>query len=361
MLNQKKLAAAVTVALGASVGFMSSAQATSSLFFPHVVGSQTVASIITVINTAGGRIAQYTNGNLHQTLWTKNIDPATSTTRPDLRACEDYNQWVTTSFNDITSFDVYGEFGQNTNGILFENRVKTDRVDNSNDPNWSLGNNTTLPQRGFLLVDNEDNSSITDEGVLRGEAFIFEFAAGATWGYQAASRNPHDGKYNYATAVSADNAAIGILPYDEFETGLMVTPVDLGTPEKAGPPVVPAVPADQNQGALATDISLSQKPYGTRGFFDRDENPFSISRSERIVCVGRVDVEDLLFSANGATGQFLDGGWTTVEINTRTADDSNAVVFKLEYNMSDTFNGESVTGVFNNATHILPAGGRWVQ
>ena len=349
MLNQKKLAVAVTVALGASVGFMSSAQATSSLFFPHVVGSQTVASIITVINTAGGRVAQYTNGNLHQTLWTKNIDPAAGSTRPDLRECEDYNQWVTTSFNDITSFDVYGEFGQETNGILFENRVKTDRVDNSNDPNWSLGANTTLPQRGFLLVDNEDNSSITDEGILRGEAFIFEFAAGATWGYQAASRNPHTGAYNYSAAVSADNAAIGILPYDEFETGLMVTPVDV------------VVPIDQNQGDLKTVISLSQRPYGTRGFFDRDENPFSISRSENVTCVGRVDVEDLLFSANGATGQFLDGGWTTVEINTRTADDSNAVVFKLEYNMTDTFNGESVTGVFNNATHILPAGGTWVQ
>ncbi len=352
MLNQKKLAVAVTVALGASVGFMSPAQATSSLFFPHVVGSQTVASIITVINTASNRIAQYTNGNLHQTLWTKNIDPATSTTKPDLRACEDYNQWVTTSFNDITSFDVYGEFGQNTKGILFENRVTTDRVDNSNDPNWSLGANTTLPQRGFLLVDNEDNSSITDEGILRGEAFIFEFAAGATWGYQAASRSTHDGTYDYSTAVSADNAAIGILPYDEFETGLMVTPVDIVTP------------VDQNQGALSTNIALSQKPYGTRGFFDRDENPFSISRSETIVCVGRVDVEDLLFSANGASGQFLDGGWTTVEINSRASsagDDSDAIVFKLEYNITETFNGEDVTGVFNNATHILPKGGSWVK
>lgn len=336
MLNQKKLAVAVTVALGASVGFMSSAQATSSLFFPHVVGSQTVASILTVINTAGGRIAQYTNGNLHQTLWTKDAGSNSD-------ECEDYNQWVTTSFNDITSFDVYGEFGQNTKGILFENRVTTDRVDNSNDPSWSLGANTTLPQRGFVLVDNEDNSSITDEGILRGEAFIFEFAAGATWGYQAANRI--NGSYDYAGSASADNASIGILPYDEFETALMVTPVG----------------NYQAVGNLKTYISLSQTPGGHFGFFDRDENPFSISRSASVTCVGRVDVQDLLFGANGPTGQFLDGGWTTVEINATGTADSNAVVFKLEYNMSDVFNGEPVTGVFNNATHILPYGNGWVE
>jgi len=336
MLNQKKLAVAVTVALGASVGFVSSAQATSSLFFPHVVGSQTVASILTVINTDGGRIAQFTNGNLHQTLWTKDAGSNSS-------ACEDYNQWVTTSFNDVTSFDVYGEFGQATNGILFENRVTTNRVDNSNDPNWSVGANTTLPQRGFMLVDNEDNSSITDEGTLRGEAFIFEFAAGATWGYEAANRVL--GGYDYATSASADNTPIAILPYDEFETALMVTPV--------GP--------NQNRGDLTTTISLSQTPGGHYGFFDRDENPFSISRFASVKCVGRVDVQDLLFGANGPTGQFLDGGWTTVEINNIGTVDSNAVVFKLEYNMSDTFNGESVTGVFNNATHILPYGNGWVE
>jgi hypothetical protein len=346
MLNQKKLAVAVTVALGASVGFTSSAQAVSSLFFPHVVGSQSVASIISVINTASNRVAWYTNGNLHQTLWTKSWVGEAS----NAAACEDYNQYVTTSFNDITSFDVYGQFGQATNGILFENRVTTDRVDNSNDPNWSVGINTTLPQRGFLLVSNEDSSSITDEGVLRGEAFIFEFGAGATWGYQAASRNPVGENYDYATAVSADNAAIGILPYDEFETGLMVTPVDV------------VAPIDQNQGALSSVISLTQRPGGTRGFFDRDENPFSISRDRTVTCVGRVDVEDLLFSTNGAFGQFLDGGWTTLEINARGGEpDSNAIVFKLEYNMTDSFNGEAVTGVFNNATHILPAGGTWVQ
>lgn len=342
MLNQKKLAVAVTAALGASVGLVSPAQATSSLFFPHVVGSETIASIVTVINTAEGRVAQYTNGNLHQTLWTKNGFTSTGAANNG-GPCEDYNQWVTTSFNDITTFDVYGQFGQATKGILFENRVTTDHVDNSNDPSWSVGANTTLPQRGFLLVDNEDNSSITDEGILRGEAFIFEFAAGATWGYQASNRV--NGGYDYADSASADNAAIGIMPYDEMSTALMVTPVGL----------------DQNVGNLMTTISLSQSPHGHLGYFDRDENPFSISRYATVTCVGRVDVQNLLFSSNGPTGQFLDGGWTTVQINSLNIADSNAVVFKLEYNISDTFNGEPVTGVFNNATHILPQGNGWVE
>lgn len=347
MLNQKKLAVAVTVALGASVGFMSSAQATSSLFFPHVVGSQTVASIVTVINTAGGRIAQYTNGNLHQTLWTKNIEGAEDAANN--RECKDYNQYVTTSFNDITSFDVYGEFGQATNGILFENRVTTNRVDNSNDPNWSvgLGADVELPQRGFLLVSNEDNSSITDEGVLRGEAFIFEFAAGATWGYQAANRNPDPiPRFDYSGTASADNAALAIMPYDEFSTALMITPVnDVG--------------GTQNVGNLDTTVRLSQRAGGIGGFFDRDENPFSRTNGKKVVCVGRIDMENLLFGANGPAGQFLDGGWSTLEIN--GTGESDAVVFKLEYNLTDTINGEPVVGTFNNATHILPPDNGWVE
>lgn len=349
MLNQKKLAVAVTVALGASVGYMSSAQATSSLFFPHVVGSQTVASIVTVINTAEGRIAQFTNGNLHQTLWSKNIEG--SEDAANNRVCNDYNQYVTTSFNDITSFDVYGEFGQATNGILFENRVTTNRVNISNDPNWSvgLGADVVLPQRGFLLVSNEDNSSITDEGVLRGEAFIFEFAAGATWGYQAANRNPDSvPHYDYSEAASADNAALGIMPYDEFSTALMITPVN--------------DPGDsQNRGDWKTSVRLAQAggPNAIGGFFDRDENPFSRTNTKTVVCVGRIDVENLLFGANGPAGQFLDGGWSTLQIN--GSSDSDAVVFKLEYNLTDTINGEPVTGVFNNATHILPPGVGWVE
>ncbi len=360
MLNQKKLAVAVAVALSGSLGAISIAQAgpisPSSLFFPHVVGSQTVASIVTVINTAGNRVAQFTNGNLHLTLWSKDAGNNTA-------VCQDNNQWVTTSFNDITTFDVYGEFGQDSKGILFETRVTTNRVDHSNDPSWSLGANEILPQRGFLLVDNEDNSSITDEGTLRGEAFIFEFAAGATWGYQAANRIndiPATG-YDYSGAASADNSAIGIMPYDEFDTALMVTPV------------APTLSPDrtQNRGDLTTSIRLSQKPYGVRGFFDRDENPFSRTSSTTVTCVGRVNVESLLFGANGATGQFLDGGWTTLEIDSlfkttitgvaQTDSSSNAVVFKLEYNISDTLNGEPVNGVFNNATHILPAENGWVQ
>ncbi|MCC7278388.1 MAG: hypothetical protein IT487_08745 [Chromatiaceae bacterium] len=373
MFNQKKLAVAVTVALGASVGFMSSAQATSSLFFPHVVGSQTVASVVTVINTAGGRIAQYTNGNLHQTLWTKNIEGTEDAA--NARVCKDYNQYVTTSFNDITTFDVYGEFGQDTNGIMFENRVTTNRVDNSDDPNWSvgLGADVELPQRGFLLVSNEDFSSITDEGVLRGEAFIFEFAAGATWGYQAANRNPDVASgdsipfYDYVGAASADNSALAIMPYDEFATALMVTPL----PNRALP--VGDAARTQNVGNLSTNIRLSQRAGGIGGFFDRDENPFSRTNGKSVVCVGRIDMQNLLFGANGPAGQFLDGGWSTLEINAGGATvtgtgstansstgNSNAVVFKLEYNISDTINGEPVVGTFNNAIHILPPGLGWV-
>jgi hypothetical protein len=357
MLNQKKLAVAVTVALGASLGAMSVAQATSSLFFPQVVGSQTVASIVTVMNTASGRVGQFTNGNLHLTLWSKQLtDPATD----NLKVCDEINEYRTTSFNDIATFDLFGEFGQATNGMLFENNVPTRNVDWRGDATWSIGDFLNLPRRGFLLVSNEDNSSITGQGKLKGEIFIFEFAAGATWGYQAAERN--EGAlptFDYSGAQSAAGQAVAIMPYEEIDTALMVTPVN-----GAG--------FTQNRGDIPAAIALTQTWVDGKnvlGLFDRDENPISRNNGASVVCVGRVDVDGILWGTNAIPTRYLDGGWANVVIQggvykdydaagtLQTVTAAGASVFKLEYNITDTFNGEAVTGTFNNATHLMPTSG----
>jgi len=347
MLNQKKLAIAVTTALAASFGAVSATQASETLFFPHVVGSATVASIVTVINSDSSTVSDTTNYPLHLALWSKQIQPSEAATNAAI--CTETNVLRPTSANDIVTFDLFGKFGQSNFGVLFEDDLVTENVNVGGRGTWSIGKGLTTPRRGFLLVDQTQDDG--DLG-LDGEIFIFEFAAGATWGYEAFDNSYRNFDYSYA--ASASGKGVAIMPYDEIETGLMVTPTDLH---------------DQRKGNIKASLFMAYDAldsYGT-GIFDRDENPLSKTNGTDVTCVGRVDVQDLIFGSASLIDNEPFGGWGSLVIQgitgsvstnaTRTFSDtgsSGAVVYKLEYNISDTFNGEPVTGVFNNATHILP-------
>lgn len=348
MLNQKKLALAVTAALAGSFGAVSAAQASETLFFPHVVGSATVASIVTVINSDSSTVSDTTNYPLHLALWSKQIQSSEAATNAAI--CTETNVLRPTSANDIVTFDLFGKFGQANFGVLFEDDLVTENVNVGGRGTWSIGKGLTAPRRGFLLVDN--TQSDIDLG-LDGEIFIFEFAAGATWGYQAFNNETYQ-DFDYSDAASASGRGVAIMPYDEIETGLMVTPTDL---------------YDQRKGNIKASLFMAYDgwdSYGT-GIFDRDENPLSKTNGTDVTCVGRVDVQDLIFGSASLIDNEPFGGWGTLVIQGITGTQSTnasrtisvtgssgAVVYKLEYNISDTFNGEPVTGVFNNATHILP-------
>lgn len=364
MLKQHKLSVAVTVAMGIALGATNVVQAqeaqwyspdSSGLFFPHLVGSSTLASIVSVMNLEGG-FGDTTNGNLHLRLWSKkyadkmDIDGNVIKKAYELE-CGERNTVLTTSYNDIATFDVYGTFGQNEDpkGLLFEGNLKEENVNHKNNISFSIGAALPKPQRGFLLVDNSGEAS---DAQLFGEAFIFDFANGATWGYMAYSRpvSADSGHFKFADAgmPAGGVAPVALMPFDEFATGLMVTPVGW----------------NQNQGDLTAEIGLyyaGNESGGLLGMYDRDENPLSGGEPVEVTCIGRVDPKNILSPYDS----WADGGWTAVVVNAgpwskATCSDGDvaadghcwhpgAVVYKLEYNLGNTFNGEAVGGTFNNA------------
>ena len=364
MLKQNKLAIAVAMTLGATMGGVSLAQATSPnnshLFFPQVAGGGSVASIVTVVNEAPGAVGDYTNGLIHLRLWSKPWTSAASNTA----TCGEGNEYPATSYNDIVTFDLFNgglggvatAFG-NDKGVMFENNLTTGRVDYSTTATYAIGDTLSLPRRGFLLVDTQ--SSGEEPVSLAGEMFIFEFGTGASWGYLPYGGNDFD---FYGEAGNEGlQGLLPIMPFDEVSTNLMITPV-------GNPKALFGANTDQSNGKIATKVAPFQKNYGSLGMFDRDEGAVSTSIKADVVCVGKVNMADLLFGGlDLVPARYTDGGWTyivtedpnsLVSLISGTKSTDAAVVYKLEYNTGSTFNGVEVEGVFNNAYEL---DGQWHQ
>ena len=363
MLKQNKLAIAVAMTLGATLGGVSMAQATNStantLFFPHVAGGGSIASIVTVVNEAPYEVGDYSNGLIHLRLWSKPWVSAAS----NVASCAEVNEYPATSYNDIVTFDLFNgglggiatAFG-NDKGVMFENNLTTTRVDYSTTATYAIGDTLSLPRRGFLLVDNLTSGDA--KGSLAGEMFIFEFGSGASWGYLPYGGDDFD---FYGQAGNEGlQGLLPIMPFDEVSTNLMITPV-------GNPNAELGLNANQSNGKIATKVAPFQN-YGSLGMFDRDEGAVSTSIKADVVCVGKVNMADLLFGGlDLVPARYTDGGWTYIvtedpdflgSLISGTKSSDAAVVYKLEYNTGSTFNGVEVDGVFNNAYEM---DGQWHQ
>ena len=360
MLKQNKLAIAVAMTLGATLGGVSMAQATNStantLFFPHVAGGGSVASIVTVVNEAPDSVGDYTNGLIHLRLWSKPWTSAASNTA----TCAEVNEYPATSYNDIVTFDLFNgglggiatAFG-NDKGVMFENNLTTTRVDYSTTATYAIGDTLSLPRRGFLLVDNLTSGDA--KGSLAGEMFIFEFGSGASWGYLPYGGD--DFEFYGQAGNEGFQGLMPIMPFDEVSTNLMITPV--GNPDRVGT----GFASNQSNGKIATKVAPYQgygyQGYSSLGMYDRDEGAVSTSIKADVVCVGKVNMADLLFGGlDLVPARYTDGGWTYIvtedpellaSLISGTKPTDAAVVYKLEYNTGSTFNGVEVEGVFNNA------------
>jgi len=338
MLQQKKLAIAVSMAIGASMAAMSAAQAFETLFFPHIVKSPTVATIVSVINTGNDSVSE-----LHYSLFYKDITDGNAATLTD--PCFEYNVPLPTSPKDIQTFDISGYFGQPDDlGVLFNDPSIKNNWRKANE-NFALAMDTFDAARGFLLVDDQDKFAAGSTG-LAGEAFIFEYNEGAAWGYQAWSRTgPDSDRTSMNSAEAFDYAGastpvaqnfVPVLPMDEFATGFMVTPLAPAALTGSG----------QFNGNLSAVLQLRGLP-PTADLYDRDEVPVSGRVPKRVVCVGRVDIQDLLPVASRA--RLVNGGWGSLQLGNTSGAENLAVVYKLEYNLGNIFNGEDIGGLYNNA------------
>jgi hypothetical protein len=337
-----KIAAAVAVSLGTSVVGMSAAQA-DEILFPYVVRSDTVTTILSVVNDD-----DFLGSNqLHYRYYYKSGASATSNTA----TCQEANYRENSSANDIVTFDVSGNFGD-AQGVLFEPAAA--QINVSYDKSFALFRSIS-PVRAYAIVDNNDVFNANQD--VHGEALILEFANGASWGYQAYnaagiySTNGIENPFEFTDRVETAGevlvprpagstnpdrywAPITVLPFGEITTRLFVTPISTTAPSfQLNPNTSATIQLEvSDPGNAVLDV-----------MYDRDENPISGRVPATVTCVGAVDTLGLVSTA---AQQFVaNGGWSNVAVTS-----GQAVVIKLEFNEeSAVINGQDVAGWINNA------------
>jgi hypothetical protein len=348
----KKIATAVAVGLGASVVGMSAVQA-DEILFPYVVVSDTVTTLLSVVNDAD-ELDQSVN-ELHYRYYYKSGDAAFSKTS----SCIDVDVRRPSSPNDLVTFDVGGVVGADTNHVVFE---PADRQVNAHylspNDNFALLRNVK-PARAFVVVDNNDflvPQQANVEESMYGEALIVELGSGAAWGYRAYNPagiyvdndpfltriNPWDFSDRVETEgevlATGATAPLVIHPFSEvggeIDTRIFVTPVSTFQLSGDLTATVEFAVRDPNDPATAEDV-----------MFDRDENPISGQVPMTVKCVAGIDAATMVSSA--ALFELPYGGWTNLTVLS-----GQAIAFKLEFNEElETLNGEPVDfpGSFNNA------------
>ncbi len=367
------------VALGVSLGLGAmGAQAADVLFFPYVVSSSTVTTIVDVIDNGGAAIQRYnsagvagTGAGFNRLHWRLNYKDGANATSNSAR-CSEVDYYLPSSPQDLQSVDLSAHFGSTTKGVLFN--------DPSINNNWNgtigsltyaLASNVTAPMRGVLFVHNEDIATATNAS-LSGDAMIFEFANGAAWGYRAIM---HENNTNAANASDFDldgsattnGSQVAFMPSAEVTTRLFVTPLDdvnagnTGDLNNTGAGTTPVTMLAASGASISgwdrftAAVSLQT---GAGVAYDRDENLVSGSVGVQVTCVGAADVHaDMMTS--GASTQLADGGYGQLNIAQPSAASGiattpNAVVTYLSFSAAGatTFNGENVDGVFNNGFRI---------
>ena len=338
-----KIALGVALAAGTVA-----AQAADTLWFPHVVNSGTVTTVLTVIDTAG---TDYTGvakpHHMHYVYKAK--DKADSVEAFNLLPCEENDTEYPFSTYDVQTFDLSGVLSSNKAGVLFEEaagplnndwtRFDYMRAAIAADSARKKGINVE-GTRGYFVV--EDATAAAD-GDLQGYAMIFDYQSGSAWGYPGEAFNAP--VYDH----TPQQFAVHLMPPAETITRLMVTP--FGTAAD----MVPSGIGWQNaQATTVTPVALS----GSLAVADRDENLDSGTYASTVVCVGTVDV------LNGISNQKVveNGGWMKMTTAAPAAPYNaapytalaNAVVYQLDFGgkgaTNNQFNGVSYPGTWNNVT-----------
>jgi hypothetical protein len=327
-----------------------------SILFPHIVLSETVTTILSVMND------DFDVSVLDELHYRYYYNSGSG-------ACQEFDFWNPTSENDIVSFDMGAYFsGQDPQGVLFEpERVNAVYVDDF----AALSRQGRTPTRGYVVVDNSPrnptNPLPAPTAKLAGEAIIIEVSTGSAWGYQAYNAsdiwgfapppagpnnlgrlellNPFDFSDRVETAgevlvaprtgLSAQEqknyfwVPISIMPWDMIDSALFVTAVSSNMGPSGGY-------------AASTSLKLRGTAEGAdRIMFNRDERAYSGPGAATVTCVGRVDLETMVGEI--VKQQTPQGGWTHLTVTA-----GEAIVFKGEINDVDTAGDLDLDGTYNN-------------
>jgi len=369
--NTKKVAAAVATALGVSLaGGIAQAD---EILFPYVVSSPTVTTVLSVVNTkVPTPLVSYT---LHWRYYYKEGADATDNSA----SCQEIDLHFSSSQGDLVDVDVDEHYGSATRGILF-NDPSTNAPYAPTTHTLALLHGLTQPIRAFAIVDNNEDAPFDplaiENSLAAGHATILEFINGAAWGYTAYNSNAAVDSYDWSEVNerfgevfgpggAMNGNVVSFKPFNEWATLFFVTPISSATNTDAGGA---ALPVTQLRGNLQTRVRFAV-PGGavTDVVTDRDEVVVSGNQPQDVVCVGAVNVQDLL--STGAQNFVADtGGWATLQsappqgvaLAAAVPGDSHvrteeATIEFLEHNGTGpagagggVFNGEAFPGVVNN-------------
>ena len=334
------------IALGVALAAGVTAAQADSLFFPFVVVSPSVTTLVSVIHH-GGAVSgydlagvPYAGENLHWQVVYK-LAPAANN-----QNCDDHNYYLPTSGKDIQTVDLGGVISKPGDyGVLFN--------DPSFSNNWRavttatgwgydmLASATATGARAYLIVQDADKAA--DMNRLSGFAMVYDYSAGASWGYKAdeVTRNVAAGDHNY---VAAPGIQVHMMPFPEVFTRFFITPVNSAAPAQLYDNM------DANFGKMATQAMLSADGAGAVAY-NRDETALSGHLADGVICTGVLDVYEMLPELS--KGKLVDGGWTYIVPSDMNASDG-AVIAELEYGgpntgRAGTLNGHPAKGAFNNA------------
>jgi hypothetical protein len=341
-----------------------------TLLFPWIVKSDSVSTVISVVNTAESVSEAFGGpGELHFQYFFKN-----STANGQTERCSAGSKRAPASKDDIVSFDTSAHWGEGK--PLFDDDTNGDE---------SLALSASSPRRAFLIVDNDDRefveavenlggSRTNVDGTLYGEAIVIEKDSGSAWGYIAyngvggqreSGENPNEVRFGpyrdqMGEVISdSETTQTVILPTDLVETRFFMTPVNTST-QRIG---------DANSAVQLCATPDNDGGCDQPGIWRNDERVFNGAPEKQIVCTSADTLEDLLtedswneFSGQTAT-DYHGQGWTNIVVNRGDMDnidpthnyeeDQEMIIGKLEFSIGSidfdgAGGGDAASGTFNN-------------
>jgi hypothetical protein len=352
-------------AVAASMGVAGAAwgYGDDSILFPYVVKSSSVTTLLTIINRSWDE-------ELHLTWLYKTPGTVTSEKDQNQLNCKHFDNNIPTSKNDIITFDAGRVFGDDQ-FVLFN--------DPGAGPDHKGYDGYTAPGVieetwiGQLIVDTDtellpggdEDLSYRKRDRLFGEAMVFEYGAGAAWGYlayNAVDRDVFDFRAENARngevlTSESPPVPIDIVPMAEsvqLVERLFVTPV--GEYQNGG----------GGEQKLSVKVVLGKEQETGDLWYNRNEVPASEPVAANVVCVGRITIKDYL--SNSLKAHLVDGGWGDVNITEGNSEVlrggipyevkavDEAIVQKLEYNTGNAY-FPGATGIWNTAVWLRDMSG----
>jgi hypothetical protein len=396
MRSKVILSVMVCLALLLSLGVVVKDAKADAIMFPWVTKSNSVSTIISVVNTAGVPVAGVYSVmgiplQLHyQYIYKNTTDYSAEKASTWLNtSCLERDFSRPTSQNDIVTFDAAGKI--NGGKPMFSDVATGIDASLYSGERFDMGDGIPGPRRAYLLVDN-NNAALSNNGnddSLYGEAIVMELDGGGAWGYIAYNASGGEGVsqsdpvafsdgYDLlgevinnrapfdAPEVVPEYSPVVLLSPNDVKTRFYVTPISANIPDDAI--CKPAPEANQRYLDVNTAFQFNTMAYNGSGYdfvggiYDNNEQPLSFTTPVNVTCTAAINL-DLIIDPGVYVPWKSSGhqGWTYVQPIDGTAKKSQVqsncyvnssnemVIGKLEYTESaGNIQGTTANGAINN-------------